>query len=261
MFADYHMHSSFSDDSTAPMEDMVRRAIALGLDEICFTEHVDHDIAGITPCDYEAYMAGLASAREKFGDRIVIRTGIEYGPQRSNTARYEEEFARYPFDFVILSCHQVDRKGFWRYEIQKDHTQDEYQRIYYEAIYDVMQLYKEYSVLGHLDVIKRYDPAPPYPDEKILPLVEKILRQAISDGKGIEVNTSSYRYRLPDLTPSRRILELYHELGGEILTFGSDAHEPAHLADHIPQVRKILRSIGFRRFCTFTHMQPVFHAL
>ena len=41
ILADYHMHSSFSGDSRAPMQDMAARAIALGYQEICFTEHMD----------------------------------------------------------------------------------------------------------------------------------------------------------------------------------------------------------------------------
>lgn len=260
MFADYHMHSEFSNDTQVPMEDMVRRAIDLGLEEICFTEHMDYDV-GVALCNYDAYLARLEEMRASYGDQIRIRTGIEFGVQRQTAARHQADFDRYGFDFVILSCHEIDGKGFWRYEIQRDHTQDEFQRMYYEAIYDVMRLYRDYSVLGHLDGVKRYDPHPPYPDEKILPLVEQILRQAIADGKGIEVNTSCFRYRLPDLTPSRRILELYRDLGGEILTLGSDAHEPSHLAAHIPEVRRTLRDLGFRRFCTFQHMEPIFHEL
>ena len=81
-------------------------------------------------------------------------------------------------------------------------------------------------------MIKRYDPAGDYPDEKIMPVVDKILTQAITDGKGIEVNTSSFKYGLKDLTPSAAILKRYRELGGEILTIGSDSHETEHLADH-----------------------------
>ena len=92
-------------------------------------------------------------------------------------------------------------------------------------------------------------------------MIEKILRRAIQDGKGIEVSTSSFQYGLQDLTPSETILELYHELGGRVLTIGSDAHSPHRLADHIPEVREILREIGFREFCTFERMQPRFHPL
>ena len=75
------------------------------------------------------------------------------------------------------------------------------------------------------------------------------------------MNTSSFRYGLPDLTPSREILELYHQLGGRILTIGSDAHAPDQLGDHIPEVQAVLKDIGFREFCTFEQMQPIFHPL
>ena len=167
----------------------------------------------------------------------------------------------YEFDFIILSNHQVDDLEFWSQDFQKGKTQEEFQRRYYEQIYEVMNLYHDYSILGHLDMIKRYDLVGPYPDEKILDIIERILRLAIKEGKGIEVNTSCYRYQLPDLTPSRKILELYHELGGEILTLGSDAHRPEDLADQIENVKPILRQIGFRSICTFTKMTPEFHAL
>lgn len=261
ILADYHMHSAYSDDSQAPMEDMVRRALELGLAEICFTEHVDYGVKTVLNCDYPAYLAGVAEMREKYGDRITIRAGIEFGVQTGTIPQYQADAQAYPFDFILLSNHQVDNKEFWNGEFQEGKSQAEFHAAYYQAIYDVIEGYQDYSVLAHLDMIKRYDPYEPYPDGPILPIVERILRRAIQDGKGIEVNTSSFRYGLRDLTPSRRILELYHELGGRILTIGSDAHAPEHLADHIPEVRGILKEIGFREFCTFENRQPIFHLL
>ena len=65
MYADYHLHSFYSDDSQTPMDDMVRRAIALGLEEICFTEHVDYGIKTVQNCDYAAYFAALEDMRQK----------------------------------------------------------------------------------------------------------------------------------------------------------------------------------------------------
>lgn len=261
MYADYHLHSSFSDDSQTPMEDMVRRAIALGLDEICFTEHVDYGVKTVLNCDYTAYLSKLTEMREKYRGQITIRAGIEFGVQLETIPEFTAAFESCPFDFVIYSCHQIDNKEFWRNEFQEGKTQEEYQSAYYTAIYDVMLRYKLYSVLGHLDMIKRYDPCGDYPDERILPLAEKIMRQAIADEKGIEVNTSTLRYGMPGTSPSRRLLELYHDLGGRILTIGSDSHDTTHLADLIPEVQDMLKEIGFREICTFEHMEPVFHRL
>ena len=95
-----------------------------------------------------------------------------------------------------------------------------------------MKEYKAYSVLAPLDLIARYDSRGRYPFEKVKPPVTEILREAIADTKGIELNTSSHRYGLEETTPSLDILKLYRELGGEIITTGSDSHKREHLGAH-----------------------------
>lgn len=70
----------------------------------------------------------------------------------------------------------------------------------------------------------------------------------IQDGKGIEINTSSHRYGLKDSTPSKDILKLYKELGGKIITIGSDSHKPEHLGAYIDEAKELLKEIGFDFF-------------
>lgn len=258
MFADYHMHSYYSDDSECPMEVMVNKAIEAGLDEIAFTEHVDYGVKTDLNCNYEEYFKEISKLQKEYAEKIKIKAGIEFGVQSQTIEEFQRDFEKYDFDFIILSNHQVGNKEFWTYEFQEGKSQDEFQRAYYEAIYDVVKKYKNYSVLGHLDMIKRYDKFGDYPDEKIMDIVDDILKQVIKDGKGIEVNTSSFKYGLKDLMPSRAILKRYYELGGKIITIGSDTHETEHLADHIKEVREILKEIGFKDFCTFNNMKPEF---
>lgn len=112
-----------------------------------------------------------------------------------------------------------------------------------------------------MDLITRYDKAGIYPFEKLRPILTEILRQVIADGKGIELNTSCRRYGLKDTTPARAILELYRQLGGCVLTIGSDSHKPEHLGAYIREGRELLKDIGFREFCTFEKMEPTFHSL
>ena len=100
-----------------------------------------------------------------------------------------------------------------------------------------------------------------YPFEKIKPIVEEILQVVIADGKGLEVNTSSYRYGLSDTTPSVEILKRYRELGGKIVTIGSDSHKPEHLGAYIEETKEMLRKAGYTQFCTYERMSPVFHDL
>lgn len=261
MKADYHVHTDLSDDSQCPMREMVARALELGLDEIAITEHVDYDAPYGSTCDYEQYFSELSKMRAATQGRLRIRAGMEFGVQVQTIPLFERDFREYPFDFILLSNHQTDGKEFWTQEFQAGKTQDEYQRAYYEAILYVIRGYKNYSVLAHLDMIKRYDRRGDYPDEKILDIVEAILRQAIADGKGIEFNTSFLKYGLRDTTPSRAILRLYRDLGGEILTLGSDAHDTARLAERIEEMKSLLRGMGFSYFCTFEAMRPIFHRL
>lgn len=276
MLVDYHVHTEFSDDSEYLMEDVVKDAIALGLKEICFTDHVDYGIKldwdepekiqwrfgmPIANVDYPKYFEKIATLKEKYKNQISIKKGMEFGMQVHTIPQYRKLFKDWHYDFIILSCHQVEDKEFWTQEFQEGRTQQEYQERYYQEILDIITQYKDYSVLGHLDLLKRYDKAGDYPFEKIKPLVTKILKQVIADGKGIEINTSSHQYGLNDLMPSRNILKLYHELGGTIITIGSDTHKKEHLGGHIEYTKEEMRKIGFKYYCTFEDMKPIFHEL
>lgn len=261
MLADYHMHTSFSNDSLYPMEDTILQAIALGIDEICFSEHSDYGTMGDYVVDYQAYYQTYKTLKEKYKDQICIKFGCEFGMQVHTIQNYEEDFKKYPFDFIILSNHQIDDLEFWNYKYQEGKTQKEYNRGYYQAILDIIERFDNYSVLGHLDMIKRYDQQGIFPDQEVEDLLIKILKHIIAHNKGIEINTSSFRYGLPDSTPSLAILKLYKQLGGRILTIGSDSHKQSHVGYHIELTKEKLKEIGFTEFCTFDKMKPIFHSL
>ncbi|MBD5449802.1 MAG: histidinol-phosphatase HisJ family protein [Lachnospiraceae bacterium] len=291
MFADYHVHTEFSDDSVYPMEQVIRDAIAMGMDEICFTDHVDYGIkedwdcghnafsgSGSESCkrtcsisyrgdiplanvDYPVYAAKIKEFQQTYGAQIAIKFGLEFGVQMHTIPQYEALFRRYPFDFIILSIHQVEDLEFWTQDFQHGKSQQEYNERYYEEMLNVVKAYHDYSVLGHMDLITRYDENGVYPFEKVEPVISEILKTVIADGKGIEFNTSYHRYGLKDTTPSVDILKLYRRLGGEIITIGSDSHEPEHLGAYVGEAKRLLHSLGFRFICTFDRMEPVFHRL
>lgn len=274
MFADYHIHTEFSDDSVYKMEEVVKDAMTLGMDEICFTDHVDYGVKGdwdessavpkqpeAINVNYPLYTQQIRTLQEQYGHKISIKMGMEFGIQTHTIPKFETLFHRYPFDFIILSVHQVDDQEFWTQDFQKGRTQAEYNERYYQELLNVVRIYKDYSVLGHLDMITRYDEQGVYPFEKVSDTIAEILKIVIADGKGIEVNTSSHRYGLNDLTPSRDILNLYKKLGGTVLTLGSDSHIPAHLGAYIEETKRELRAMGFETYCTFEGMQPVFHGI
>ncbi|WP_443984281.1 histidinol-phosphatase HisJ family protein [Beduini massiliensis] len=277
MIADYHMHTYYSDDSQYEMEEAVKKAISLGLHEICFTDHVDYGIKlehddymrlsdeerknKVANVDYEHYFEEIHHLQEKYKDQITIKQGMEFGIQTHTIPAFSTLFNAYDFDFIILSCHQVEDKEFWTQDFQKGRSQQDYNERYYQEILNVIKVYKDYSVLGHLDLLKRYDLEGEYPFEKTKDIITKILKIVIEDGKGIEINTSSFYYGLKDLMPSKNILKLYYELGGTILTIGSDSHKEEQVGAHIKEIQEELKKIGFKQICTFDKMKPIFHDL
>ncbi len=261
MLTDYHVHTYYSDDSECSMEDMILRAVSLKLEEVAFTEHVDYGVKTDLNCNYDKYFKEIDRLKQKYKNQLKIKAGIEFGVQEHTISRFQEDARKYPFEFIILSNHQINNQEFWRQDFQKGKTQEEIHKRYYEALYKVIKNYKDYSVLGHLDLIKRYDLFGEYSDNHIMEMVEKILDQVIQDGKGIEVNTSCFSYGLKDLTPSRRILKMYYQMGGRIVTIGSDAHDMKRLGEHILDAQRELKKIGFKEFCTFEKREPVFREI
>ena len=268
MRAYYHVHTGFSDDSTYPLERVALDAVRLNLDELCFTEHVDYGVKPewnepegarfedghpVTNCPYEAYLAELDRVREELDGRITLRAGLELGVQTTTLAQNRALVKRLGnrLDFVICSIHQVENLEYWNGDFQRGRTQEEIHAAYYEEMLGVVEAFDGYSVLGHLDLIRRYDPFGDYPFERVRDVVAEILRRVIADGKGIEVNTSGIRYGLGDFQPRREILELYRDLGGTLVTVGSDSHEPGHLGSYLRLAYRELAELGFEGVCTY----------
>lgn len=273
MLIDYHVHTGYSDDSTYPMRQVALDAIRLNIEELCFTEHVDYGIkpewdspagaqfdAGrpLTNCPYEPYFAEIDSLRAELGDHLRIRAGLELGVQRHtiepNAALVERW--REKLDFVICSIHQIDNKEFWNNQYQEGLTQEEINLGHYEEMLAVVRGFHDYSVVGHLDSIRRYDPYGEFPFERVRDVVAAILEQVIADGKGIEVNTSGIRYGMGDFHPTREVLKLYHDLGGTLVTVGSDSHAPEHLGSYLRFAYRELAELGFAGITVFDHMEP-----
>lgn len=283
-FIDYHVHTEFSDDSDYEMEAVVKDAIAMGIEELCFTDHVDYGIkrdwddpAGIITrhaiehgeevdlvlanVNYPEFIKKFEQVKAKYEGQIVLKKGLEFGIQTHTIPQYQALANKYDWDFILLSIHQIRDLEFWTGEYQEGRSQKEYNDEYYEELLNVVKNFKDYSVLAHMDLIQRYDPAGFYPFENNREVITEILKQVIADGKGIEVNTSWHRYNLPDLQPSTPILKLYKELGGTIITIGSDSHKKVHLGAYVEETQKALKELGFEYYCTYEGMKPIFHKL
>lgn len=279
MLADFHVHTGYSDDSVYPMQRVVQDAIRLNLDELCFTEHVDYGVkpewdqaasaairdgrAATNPA-YQAYFSEVRALKEEFADKIALKCGFELGIQTHTVSQFEALIGRYEdqMDFALLSCHQIGDLEFWTGDYQTGKTQAEYNRGYYEELLQVVRTYSgRWSVLAHLDLIRRYDACGVWATEHDSEVIAELLRATIDSGHGIEINTSYVRYGLQDMTPATDILRLYKDLGGTIITFGSDSHKPEHLGAYLREAQRKASALGFEYGCTFEAWEPRFYKL
>lgn len=259
--ADYHTHSSFSLDSDAPMENMIISAISKGLNEIAFTDHVDFD-KRYPFTDYNKYIPVIMDYREKYKDRIHIVFGVEIGLENQWADRINPFSREFPFDFIIGSSHAT--KKYDLYFDQKEffgtRTKEEAYNTYFEEIYKNILACDNFNVYGHLDFVSRYgmykDNTLEYKDYS--DIIDTILSELICRNKGIEVNTSGFRYGIDNTYPSLTILKRYKDLGGEIITCGSDSHTVGGVGAHIDYAYELVKSVGFKYISVFREQKAEF---
>jgi len=259
---DYHMHSDFSADCETPMEDTIESAIEKGLSEICFTEHIDYEYPDPTidfDLDIPAYAAKIKAVQEQYKGRITIKKGVEIGVQPYLLKRYEETLAQEPFDFIICSMHTTEKKDLHSGDFFKGKTVEEAYEMYYRELLECVQAFDQFSVLGHVDLVKRYTKEKSRLD--FHDILTEIFQTIIPRGQGIELNTSGYRYGLDGGMPSADILKLYKACGGEILTIGSDSHVAETVAYQFKPSLQLLKEIGFKYIATFSERKPTFHSI
>lgn len=259
---DYHIHSDFSADCSTPMEKTIEKAIEYGLEEICFTDHIDYDYPDPTitfDLDLKAYDQKITDMQVKYKDRITIKKGVEFGVQPHLLNKYTNVLHNETFDFIICSMHTTDRKDLHSGSLFDHRTTEEGFAKYYEELLYCIQNYEQYTILGHLDLVKRYTKE--HVTNNFHDIIEAIFKEIIPKGKGIEVNTSSYRYGMTSSMPSVDILKLYKELGGEIVTLGSDSHSETTLAYQFDETLETLKAIGFKYIATFDNQKPIFHPI
>lgn len=282
MLWDTHTHTCFSGDSQADPLAMIRAAQAAGLSGICFTDHLDLDYQkdpSLFLLDLPAYfqrMQTLAADWQndpppadhnrsepnsgRSQDGFAVRIGIELGLQPHLAQKHRQILSAYPFDFVIGSSHVVDGVDPYYAEYYEGRSEQEAYEAYFSSILKNILAFDEFDVYGHLDYVVRYGPNRNrfYSYDGYREILDQILKALIARGKGIEINSGGLRYGLGHPNPTEEILRRYRKLGGEIVTIGSDAHQPEDIAYGFQQVTEILRQAGFRYFTVFRQRRGEF---
>lgn len=252
---DLHLHSEFSFDSYTDPEENIKAAIKNNIKIMAFTDHMDNfcqndrDIS----FDLEKYFSTIYKFREKYKNQIKILAGVEVGLAYENADKINQFIDENPFDFIIGSIHAVEFKDIWSNRKIIEKNPKYYFRKYYQYMLESIKSCKNFSVLGHIDYIDRY-----IKDKSVIPdfsfyedLIEEILKELIKTNRGIEYNTAGFRNNLSYANPKDKILEKYKNLGGNIITLGSDSHFPDTISYKIDDGIKHLKDLGFDHISYF----------
>ena len=271
--ADQHTHSNFSTDSGATPESMVQGAIEKGLTQLTLTDHMDLDYPGTTKeeplfeFNTTDYFATLTPLKEKYSDSLYLGIGIELGlrPGREDLNKQMNTLlADYPFDFVLGSVHLLDNddpyyESYWQGRTAKDILTK-----YFNDMLTSLTEYDNFDSLGHLDYLIRY--IPPFCGEKdylfkeYQEAIDEIFSLLINKNKALEINTAGLIKGLPCFHPKLEVLKRYLELGGELLTIGSDGHSPDKIGTEFAKTEELLKSCGVKGYYVYKNRKPEFVA-
>ena len=259
---DYHMHTVISYDGHDTPQKMLDAAVAAGLKEICFTDHRDYMFRtprNETTFSLEDYSRAY-DALEVSG--LLIRRGTEVGLTPWNVEEIHTDLGKRHYDFVLGSLHFIDDEDPYFPYFWEGKTVEQAERMYFEEMYKCLKLHDDFDVLGHLTYIGKVKA---HPNPRLVPLEEyreivaEIMKLLIAKGKGIEVNTSGVD-RCGDYLPGVQYLRLFKDLGGQIVTVGSDAHSYDRVGQYTMDACRMVSEI-FGYVCTFADRKPIFHKI
>ncbi len=259
MLADCHLHTEFSTDSETPMRAQAERALELGIPAICVTDHMDMDYPqGEFWLDTDRYMEAVRRLQEEYRGRLEIGFGVELGLMEHLRARQEEYLKKYPFDFVIGSVHLIHGEDPYNGELFRKYGDEEVFQEYFRLSHRLLADAPSIQSWGHLDYVVRYGQNPEiYSYRKYADEIDAVLKLLLEKGIALEVNTAGFR-TLGRTNPEPDVLRRYRELGGELITVGSDGHQPEYLGYRFRETEELLRSCGFSYYAVFRQRKPEF---
>lgn len=259
---DFHLHSSVSFDSSATAEEILSAAEQTGLREICFTDHYDYNDIPTERHDTFALHTYRAAYDTLSSETVKIRRGVEFGLTPWNTKEREALLASYPFDFVIGSVHFTGGYDPYYEEFWTHNGLDTAFEKYLLQTLSCVKAHEGFDVLGHINYVCKSAHCPTkaplrygdFPD-----LFDEIMKTVAGKGIGMEINTSGID-RVGDFLPDITYIRRFRELGGEIVTIGSDAHNGERVGQYTDRALAIAREV-FGYVCTFEERRPIFHKL
>ena len=257
-YADCHIHSIFSHDATslATLENIAKGAYENGAFFIAITDH--NDMEALYNSYYPRYPEETApDAVHEFIDSykgpLKISYGIELGQPHAFPVEANSFLSAHPVDTLVCSLH-ISRDGTDFYSADhKNFTQEQIESVldlYFDETLEVTS-FEGIDIFAHLSYPLRYIfTKGRYVDiEKFFPKIEKLYKHMVKRNVCLECNTNSWSrsYLRESMIPvEEKLFSLYYEVGGRLVSFGSDAHDPSKICASFDEAAEMLKRIGFK---------------
>lgn len=270
-----HTHNSF-DAENETVKERCEKAIELGLFAMAITDHCEanrffskeyYNITNDSVNDeynykkaYENSVSETIALKEEYKNKFNLICGIELGQGTSDDNVSDIICNDKRIDFIIGSMHELPgHEDFYFLDYSKENVP----KLMEENFKEIYKLCKQnkFDVLGHLTYALRYIEGEQKIRVDILKykdMIAEIFNEIIKNGKGIEINTSGLRQAYGKTFPSFEYIQLYKDLGGKIITFGSDCHSTADLGAGILQGIEIAKRAGFEKAAYYINHEPYF---
>ena len=256
---DSHVHSDNSHDGEHSITFLCENAEQKNLMGLCITDHyeLDQNLAQADLCLRNSFME-TGKARQAFDYRLLVMNGIEMGQAIQNKEKAQEILRRYRFDFVLGSLHYIRGMDDFAYIDFSDLDVDVILTRYFEEILELCQ-WGQFDSLAHLTYPLRYITGQyhiPVDLSRYDSIIDEILRTLAQKGLGLEINTAGLRREIGQTAPTLPYIKRFRQLGGEILTFGSDAHRAQDLGAGLDTAIEMAKEAGFSYFAFFKKREP-----
>jgi len=246
---DYHMHSSYSDGRSDP-EDYIASAIAAGLSEIGFSEHLslfkDLEDWNMNPVNISHYISHLENLKNSIKS-IKIKIGLEVDFFAGKEKEIFPFLSSLPLDYIIGSVHYLGEKTVdVGPEFYEGKSIDRLFESYFDSVTSAVAS-GLFDIIGHCDLIRIYGYKPSSDQE---PLYRKLAKTMKTHNVVFEVNTNGRNRPLADFYPDRRFLHIFREENVPVC-INSDAHMPSRVGQYFDEAYELLRYIGFTEMAVF----------
>ena len=269
VFFDSHVHSQYSDDSEQTFAEIYRAAVEKGLCGLTVTDHANLSIIE-EDSTFECIAASAKEAKntnKRFGNEVQVFCGVEVSEHFDDPDNTQKILNLADYDAVIGSVHRLEF-GRWK---------DFYSKISFDESFPLEELYgymdkyfkyllrvaeqADYDILAHLTCPLRYINGKYHRGLRLEPyreVIDEILHCLLQRNKALEVNTSGIRGIYDNLMPDLWIIQRYFDMGGRLITLGSDAHTPDRVGNAFEETATMLSQIGFPGYYHYEHRQPQF---